>query len=162
MKLPFQAWIVIAIILVTAANLAFFVGQQVSMGIVISTLLLWCLVIGIGIGGIYAFMGHYFRADEVARRIGWPAGNPFQREIAFTNLALGVTGLCCFAVRDGFWLATIIVAGVFLFSAGLGHISETKVHGNISEFNTGAILAWDILFPVVLILLWTGKVLLSG
>jgi hypothetical protein len=162
MKLPYQAWIVIGIILVTAANLAFFAVQPVSMGIVISTLLLWCLVIGIGIGGIYGFMGHFFVADEVARRIGWPAGSPFQREIAFASLGMGISGLCCFVVRDGFWLATIIMAGVFLFCAGLGHIWETKAHGNVSELNTGTILAWDLLFPVVLVLLWIGTVLLAG
>ena len=162
MKLPFQVWIVAAIILATAANPALLAGQIAGAGTVLSTLLLWCLVIGIGIGGIYAFMGHFFKAEEVAERIGWPAGNPFQREIAFTNLAIGVTGLCCFFVRDGFWLATIIVAGVFLFCAGLGHIHETKVRGNVSELNTGAILAWDLLFPVVLVILWIGTVLLSG
>jgi Family of unknown function (DUF6790) len=162
MKLPFLTWIILGILLVTAVNLVSLAGQPVNAGTVVSTLLLWCLVIGVGIQGIYAFMGHFFRADEVARRIGWPAGNPFQREIAFTNLAIGVTGLCCFVVRDGFWLATIIVAGVFLFSAGLGHIRERQVHGNVSELNTGFLLAWDLLFPVALILLWIGRTLLPG
>ena len=162
MRLPPWAWMVIGIILVTAADLALFTGQPVSAGTAISTLLLWCLVIGVGIGGIYAFLGHFFRADEVAHRIGWPPGNPFQREIAFTNLAIGVAGCCCFIFRDGFWLATIIVAGVFLFSAGLGHLRERQVHGNVSELNTGFLLAWDLLFPVTLILLWTGRALLSG
>jgi hypothetical protein len=153
---------VISILLVTIADLVLFAEQPVTGGTAISTLLLWCLVIGVGIGGIYAFMGHFFRADEVAHRIGWPAGNPFQREIAFTNLAIGIAGLCCFVVRDGFWLATIIVAAVFLIGAGLGHLRETQTHGNESELNTGVIVAWDIMFPVVLILFWIMRVLLSG
>jgi hypothetical protein len=153
---------VISILIVTVADLVLFAEQPVTAATAISTLLLWCLVIGVGIGGIYAFMGHFFRADEVARRIGWPAGNPFQREIAFTNLAIGIAGLCCFAVRDGFWLATIIVAAVFLIGAGLGHLRETQTHGNVSELNAGIIVAWDILFPVVLILLWIGRALLPG
>ena len=162
MRLPPWVWMVIGILIVTVADLALFAQQPVTAGTAISTLLLWCLVIGVGIGGIYAFMGHFFRADEVAQRIGWPAGNPFQREIAFTNLAIGVAGLCCFLVRDGFWLATIIVAAVFLIGAGLGHLRETQSHGNVSELNAGVIVAWDILFPVVLILLWIGRGLLPG
>jgi len=162
MRLPPWAWMAISILLVTAADLVLFAEQPVTAGTAISTLLLWCLVIGVGIGGIYAFMGHFFRADEVAHRIGWPAGNPFQREIAFTNLAIGIAGLCCFVVRDGFWLATIIVAAVFLIGAGLGHLRETQTHGNVSELNAGVIVAWDILFPIVLILLWIGRVLLPG
>jgi hypothetical protein len=121
-------------------KLAFFTVQPLTAGIMVSTLLLWCLVIRVGIGGIYAFLGHFFAAYAVARRIGWPAGNPFQ--LAFSNLAIGVAGLCCFAVRDGFWLATIIVVGVFLFSAGLGHIWEKKARGNVAELNTGVMLAW--------------------
>jgi len=28
-----------------------------------------------------AFLGHYFKSDDIARYIGWPAGNPFQNEI---------------------------------------------------------------------------------
>jgi hypothetical protein len=162
MRLPPWAWMVIGILLVTAADLELVAEHPVSAGTAISTLLLWCLVIGVGIGGIYTFMGHFFSADEVAHRIGWPAGNPFQREIAFSNLALGVAGCCCFLVRDGFWLATIIVAAVFLIGAGFGHLHETQTHGNVSELNTGVIVAWDILFPGTLILLWIGTVLLSG
>jgi len=162
MRLPPWAWMVIVILLVTVADLILFAHHPVTAGTAISTLLLWCLVIGVGIGGIYAFMGHFFRADEVAQRIGWPAGNPFQREIAFTNLAIGVAGLCCFLVRDGFWLATIIVAAVFLTGAGLGHLRETQTTGNVSELNAGVIVAWDILFPIVLIFLWIGRALLPG
>jgi hypothetical protein len=41
-------------------------------------LLLWLLVVNTGFGGLYAFSGHLFAADEVAASIGWPAGNPFQ------------------------------------------------------------------------------------
>jgi hypothetical protein len=41
-----------------------------------------------GLGGLYAFLGHSFRSDEVAAGVGWPKGNPFQREVAVANLAL--------------------------------------------------------------------------
>jgi hypothetical protein len=157
MKIPYLAWTIIAIILVTAVDLAFFAIPPIAAGTVVSVLLLWCLAIGVGVGGIYAFMGHFFRADEVARRIGWQPGSPFQREVAFANLAIGVAGIGCLVIPGGYWLATIVVAAIFLFCDGLGHIHETKTHGNVSELNTGAILAWDLLFPVVLIVLFVGS-----
>ncbi|MHB9111813.1 MAG: DUF6790 family protein [Thermoleophilia bacterium] len=39
------------------------------------------------LGGVWSFMGHAFFAEETAGLIGWPAGNPFQFEIAVTNLS---------------------------------------------------------------------------
>src|SRR3712207_8866268 len=56
-------------------------------------LLLWLLVVNIGCGGLYAFLGHLFAADEVAASIGWPAGNPFQTEVAVADPALGNFGI---------------------------------------------------------------------
>ena len=75
---------------------------------VVESLLLWLLVCKLGLGGVWCFLGHYFKSDEVAGYIGWSAGNPFQKEIAFTNFAMGISVLMCFFFRDGFWLATIV------------------------------------------------------
>jgi uncharacterized protein DUF6790 len=40
--------------------------------------LLWLLVIDVGIGGVYGFIGHTVFADIAAASIGWPSGNPFK------------------------------------------------------------------------------------
>src|ERR671928_74034 len=72
---------------------------------VIDVFLLHLLVICHGLGGIFAFIGHKFRADETARSIGWPTGNPFQEEIAWANLGGGIVGLLCAKQGDGFWSA---------------------------------------------------------
>ncbi len=64
--------------------------------------LLWLLAINTGLGGIWAFMGHTFAADEVATSIGWSAGNPFQTEVAVANLAVGTLGSLCYWFRDSF------------------------------------------------------------
>ena len=37
---------------------------------VVESFLLWFLVILVGLGSLYAFMGHAFAADEVAHSIG--------------------------------------------------------------------------------------------
>jgi len=160
MKIPMWTWYPLLIMVATATDLAI-QGFPAALGPVIDSFLLWGLVFGIGVAGIVAFVGHYFRADEVAKKIGWPLGSPFQREVAFANLGYGVAGICCFAIRDVFWLATILMAAIFLIGAGVGHMIEMKKHGNIAEYNTGAVVAYDILMPVSLGLLWVGHVIVG-
>lgn len=41
---------------------------------VVELLLLYLLVVNIGFGGIIAWSGHTFMADEIARKIGWQPG----------------------------------------------------------------------------------------
>ncbi len=86
----------------------------------------WILVIQVGLGSIWAFLGHYFKTDEIARFIGWPEGNPFQKEIAFANLGLGVSGVLCLFFDKGFWLATMIFTTAFLVGAFSVHVGEQK------------------------------------
>lgn len=117
---------------------------------VAQTLLLWLLVIKIGLGGLWAFLGHYFKSDDIARYIGWPAGNPFQKEVAVTNLALGICGVMCFFFRDGFWLATIVFATVFLIGAFSVHLKDQKESGNKNPGNAGPVFFADLLVPLTL------------
>ena len=53
------------------------------------------MLFGLGVAGsgIASFFGHYFLSDIVAESIGWPSGSPFQLDMAFSNLALGILGL---------------------------------------------------------------------
>ena len=67
-------------------------------------------VAGSGIGGFFA---HLFLSDAVAESVGWPAGNPFQLEVGFANLAMGVLGIIAVGRRDGFREATVIAATTF-------------------------------------------------
>ena len=57
-----------------------------------------------GIAGFWSIFGgfvkHTFFADEVAASIGWAAGSPFQLEVGFANLAIGVLGAATFWRRD--------------------------------------------------------------
>jgi hypothetical protein len=45
-------------------------------------------------------MGHYFLSDPVAESIGWPTGNPFQLEVGFANLAVGILVLSLYPRSD--------------------------------------------------------------
>src|SRR5829696_6339528 len=64
------------------------------------------LVVWAGIGGVIAFLSHTLLADQTARAIGWPTGNPFQSEVAVANLVVGVLGILCYWIRGNSWLAT--------------------------------------------------------
>jgi hypothetical protein len=115
--------------------------------------LLWLLVIDIGVGGIFGFIGHTVFADRAAASIGWPAGNPFQAEVAVANLAIGVLGILCYWFRSEFWTATVIATAVWLLGDAGGHVQQIIVADNWSPNNAGAALYNDIAVPLILIAL---------
>lgn len=107
-----------------------------------------------GFKGIFGgFVMHYFFADEMARSIGWPAGNPFQTEVAFFNLAVGILGVLTFFRRD-FWLPFIIVSTVMGWGAGFVHAMDVFEHSNLAGNNAGPILYADILMPILRLVLY--------
>lgn len=120
--------------------------------------LLWLFGVVVGCGGLFGFTGHTLVADDVARQIGWPAGNPFQTEVTFTNLAFGVLGLLCLRHRGDFWLAIAIGWSVFLAGAGVTHAIDLVAHGNTAPSNVGPVLYGDFLKPaVVLTAVWVHR-----
>jgi hypothetical protein len=113
--------------------------------------LLYWFAIAIGAVGVFGFTGHTFLAGRVAASIGWPAGNPFQQEVAFADLAFGVLAILCVFIRGNFWLATTVAVTVMLWGDALGHIAQIIWHGNHHEGNAGAILSTEIVIPAVAI-----------
>jgi hypothetical protein len=118
--------------------------------------LMWQIVMGLGLGYLFAGIGHLFAADRIAESIGWPAGSPFQREVGMWDTALGIVGLLCLKVRDtGFWTATVLGVGIFSVAAGFGHAYEMIVHGDYSSNNAGPVVYMDLFYPLFLLgLLW--------
>jgi hypothetical protein len=113
-------------------------------------LLVYFFVFPIGLGGVVGFAGHTLRSGPVALSIGWPAGNPFQYEVAVANLAFGVLGILCLRFRDGFWTATALGWSVFMLGAAGVHIHQI-VHGQpYAPGNAGAILYFNVLAPMLL------------
>ena len=94
--------------LVVGAVHLFLDKQPRTKGRVAEIFLLWLLVITVGIQGISTFIAHTIYADATAASIGWPAGNPFQSEVAVANLSVGVLGILCYWMRGSFWNATVI------------------------------------------------------
>ena len=115
--------------------------------------LLWFLVIMVGIGSIWAFMGHVFLSDTIAALIGWPAGNPFQLEVGIANLSYGILGILCWKFRDNFWTATVIALSTFYLGDAYVHIINIMQTGNMAPGNAGFALYMDIIIPIIIIVL---------
>ena len=89
-----------------------------------------------GAFGIVSAMGHLFASDLVAESIGWPAGSPFQLEMGFANLAVGVLAAMSVGRRDGFRDATVIGATILSVGAFSVHMVDIVQHGNLAPGNT--------------------------
>jgi len=112
--------------------------------------LIYLFALGVAGSGIAGFISHFFIADAVAELIGWPAGNPFQLEVAFANLMLGVLGLIAAGRRDGFREATVIAVTVFGVGATIVHLMDIFETGNLAPGNTVQNFA-NLIRPALLI-----------
>jgi 4-amino-4-deoxy-L-arabinose transferase-like glycosyltransferase len=98
--------------------------------------LLYLFGIGVAGSGIGGFFGHFFISDSVAESIGWPIGNPFQLEVGFANLAVGILGIVAMDRRDGFREATVTAVTVFGVGATIVHVMDVIESGNLAPGNT--------------------------
>jgi hypothetical protein len=135
-----------AIAILVTAYYVVFAGAELAPTL-LQHLLIWC----VGAQCIWGATGHLLMPDKVAKGIGWPTGSPFQRELGFVSLGLGIAGLMCGTYTGDFWLAVIIIYSSFLLGAGAGHVYELRKHGNHDTFNAGPIMYTDIVIPLVLI-----------
>jgi hypothetical protein len=93
-------------------------------------------IVGVGGSGISGFIAHVFISDPVARSIGWETGSPFQLEVGFANLAIGLLGAIAAERRDGFREATVVAATIFSVGATLVHLMDIVATGNLAPGNT--------------------------
>jgi hypothetical protein len=154
----------LAIVLGTLIHLYLSVKPRSSER-VIEVVLLYLLVVGAGAAGVLAFVSHAFFAAGTAASIGWPAGSPFQFEVAVADLSYGVLGLMCIRWRGPFWLATGVATSIAFLGCDYGHLYDALVNGNHAPNNYGVINVFEIVWPAaVLILLvpymrwWTRQV----
>lgn len=99
-------------------------------------ILVLLFAIAVAGNGIFSFFGHLFLSDVVAESIGWEKGSPFQLEMAFANLAIGLLGMGAVSRRDGFWEATVIAVTVLGVGATIVHLMDIVVTVNLAPGNT--------------------------
>ncbi|MFZ4099869.1 MAG: DUF6790 family protein [Chlamydiia bacterium] len=82
----------------------------------------------------------------------WPAGSPFQFEMAMANLSYGVLGLIAFW-KTSFRVPVVIGSAVLYLGCAVGHIQQMRL-GDFAPNNVGPVL-WlsDIAVPIVLLAL---------
>lgn len=102
----------------------------------LEVVLIYLFALGVAGSGIANFFAHFFLSDIVAESIGWPAGSPFQLEVAFANLAIGLMGILAVSRRDGAREATVIAVTVFSLGATVVHLMDIAATGNLAPGNT--------------------------
>jgi hypothetical protein len=112
--------------------------------------LIYLFMLAVGGGGLSGFFGHVFTPDAVAESIDWPKGSPFQQEMGFGNLALGVLGLIAAGRRDGFREATVIAVTIVGIGATVVHAIDIVQEGNLAAGNSIQNVA-NLLKPALLI-----------
>ena len=115
-------------------------------GIFLSTFLLY----GIGIAQILNFVMHSFFGDYAAKTIGW-AQSPFQLELAFYSLGVGIAAIIVHGKRADLRGKVAIVAGFAIFALGAagGHVYQIIAHHDHAANNTGLLLFSDIAINTV-------------
>ncbi len=98
--------------------------------------LIFLFGISVAANGIANFFAHFFLSDMVASFIGWEAGSPFQLEVAFANLAIGVMGIVATGRRDGFREATVLAVTIFSVGATIVHLMDIAATGNLAPGNS--------------------------
>ena len=85
----------------------------------------------------------------MAEQIGWP-NSPFQNEVAYANLAIGILGLTSFWYRKRDYLMAAMVAYMgWFFADGIGHIVSLVRDSNMVLSNSGSTLYTDLLTPML-------------
>ena len=109
-------------------------------------LLSYYLLFPIGINNLINFVFHVFFGDISAKFIGWE-NSPFQAEVGFASLGVGIAGVIAFKASLPFRFATLIPPSAFALGAAGGHIYQMIVAQNFSPGNVGLVLPSDILIP---------------
>lgn len=124
-----------------------------TFGEICRNLLFYQMTVTLSFSGLISFIGHVFRSDMVAEKIGWRTGSPFQKELGFAELGYTFAGILCVWFQKDFWLAAIAIASPLYILAGINHIWEMVVKKNYASHNTWTIIP-DLLMPLSWILLY--------
>ena len=112
------------------------------------------LLFTIGINNLVNFVFHVFFGDMAAKFIGWE-DSPFQAEVGFASLGVGIAGVIAFKASLPFRFATLIPPSAFSLGAGGGHIYQIIVAHNFSPGNVGLVLPSNFLIPLTgFVFLW--------
>ncbi|MGW7477021.1 DUF6790 family protein [Nonomuraea muscovyensis] len=118
---------------------------------VVELALLWFVAGGgvLSIIGGLSHIGPY--APEVADSIGF-AHSPFQWEVGWADIAVGLIGFLSIWNRGSFMTAAVIATAVLYWGDAIGHVMQWVAHGNTAPNNVWTIPT-DVLQPLVAVVL---------
>lgn len=122
--------------------------KPLRLNVVAEALFSYYLLFTIGINNLMNFVVHVFFGDIAAKFIGWEQ-SPFQAEVGFASLGVGIAGVIAFKASLPFRVAALIPPSVFSLGAGGGHIYQMIVAKNFSTGNVGVVLPIDFLIPII-------------
>jgi len=115
--------------------------------------LAWLLLLTVGVQGLWAGATHVVFPETGARYIGWQT-SPFQTEIGFADLAIGVTAILSFWQGAEFKAAVVAYITLFYLGVGWVHIRDKIATGNQQKGNFGGLLVMTLVkaaaFPMLL------------
>ena len=120
--------------------------------------LIWIAFWVLGVGGVYNFILHIAFGPFIAEQIGWP-NSPFQNEVAYANLMMGVLGFSSFWYRKrDYLLAAMCAYSSWFFADGVGHVFSIVTANDVAQANAGIVLYTDLLTPVLVIFfVWLSR-----
>jgi hypothetical protein len=136
--------------LIIAGLQAWRLGRSRTAASVASIFLSNYLLYAVGIGQILNFVMHSFFGDYAARTIGW-AQSPFQLELAFSSLGLGVAAIMLHGRSRELisQLAIVVIFAIFGYGAAGGHVFQQLINHDHAVNNGGLLLAMDIAIPTI-------------
>lgn len=133
---------------VIASLVSIYFKKRSYKTIVIEIFVAYFFLFNIGIGYLYNFVLHVFFSEFTAKFIGW-ANSPFQLEVGFVSLGIGVTGIIAFKQNLSFRIAAFIPPALFGLGAAGGHIYQIFTTHNFAPGNAGSVLLTDIFIPII-------------
>lgn len=134
------------ILFVGATILQFAGGARDDWG---QTFLANAIVYLIGWAGVGAGISHIFFGRRISHTIGFDK-SPYELEVGFADLAMGIVALLASGYGPDFALAVILINTIFRVGCGIGHIRSMIRDRNFAINNT-AILFIDFAVPTFLV-----------
>ncbi len=147
---PIWLFVVAIVVTIVKVRRASFAHRVVTPAYV-----LWgeTLFYTLGIGFIYIGFMHAYAQDIVAPSIGW-APSPFEYELGWAEVGLGIVALMSLWRGYEFRLASTLIFAIFSFAAAAQHIAEMIDAHNYAPGNAGIILWFgDIVLPIFFLIL---------
>jgi hypothetical protein len=97
--------------------------KPLKINTVVEAFLSYYMLLPIGISNLINFVVHVFFGDTAAKFIGWE-NSPFQAEVGFASLGVGMAGVLAYKASLPFRIATFIPPAAFSLGAAWGHVYQ--------------------------------------